>query len=91
MLYLSQASSTAQAARQLKQMSDRIQKGGSPFYHLKTSKQGKLTLYSALGQGQIHYFYQRGSSVVWLAVDPTVAKQSVAALLDQPEAVRSNE
>ena len=91
MLYLAQASSTAQAARQLKQMSDLIQRGGSPFYHLKTSKQGEITLYSALGQGQIHYFYQRDSSVVWLAVDAPVAKQAMAALLDQPVAVRSNE
>ena len=91
MLYLAQASSTDQAARQLKQMSDRIQRGGSPFYHLKTSKRGEITLYSALGQGQIHYFYQRDSSVVWLAVDAPVAKQAMAALLDQPVAVRSNE
>ena len=84
MLYLAQASSTARAARQLKQMSDRIQKGDSPFYHLKTSRQGEITLYSALGQGQIHYFYQRDSSVVWLAVDAPVAKQTLAALLQQP-------
>ena len=81
MLYLAQASSTAQAARQLKQMSDRIQRGDSPFYHLKTSRQGEITLYSALGQGQIHYFYQRDSSVLWLAVDARVAKRALAALL----------
>ena len=91
MLYLAQASSKDQAARQLKQMSDRIQKGGSPFYHLKTSKQGETTLYSALGQGQIHYFYQRDSNVVWLAVDAPIAKQTVAALLDQHETVRNDE
>lgn len=84
MLYLAQASSTAQAARQLKQMSNRIQKGDSPFYHLKTSRQGEITLYSALGQGQIHYFYQRDSSVLWLAVDAPVAKQALAALLKRP-------
>ena len=84
MLYLVQTSSADQAAGQLKQMSDRIQRGGSPFYHLKTAKQGKITLYSALGQGQIHYFYQRDSSVLWLAVDAPVAKQTLAALLQWP-------
>ena len=88
MLYLAQASSTAQAARQLKQMSDLIQRGGSPFYHLKTSRQGETTLYSALGQGQIHYFYQRDSSVVWLAVDAPVAKQTLADLLEWPKAAK---
>lgn len=84
MLYRAQAPSAAEAARQLKRMSDRIQGGDSAFYHLKTSKQGKITLYSALGQGQIHYFYQRDSSVLWLAVDAPVAKQTLAALLEQP-------
>ncbi|MBI3068610.1 MAG: hypothetical protein HYY79_06980 [Betaproteobacteria bacterium] len=88
MLYLAQASSTAQAARQLKQMSDRIRRGDSPFYHLKTSRRGEITLYSALGQGQIHYFYRRDSSVLWLAVDAPVAKQTLAALLTRPIAVK---
>lgn len=87
MLYLAQASSAAQADRQLKKMSDRIQSGDSPFYHLKTSRQGTITLYSALGQGQIHYFYRREASVLWLAVDAPVAKQTLAALLQQPQAV----
>jgi len=84
MLYLAQASSTAQAARQLKQMSDRIRRGDSPFYHLKTSKRGEITLYSALGQGQIHYFFQRDSRVLWLAVDAPVAKRTLGALLERP-------
>ncbi len=88
MLYLAQASSTAQAAGQLKQMSDRIERGESPFYHHKTSKQGEIALHSALGQGQIHYFYQRDSSVLWLAVDAPVAKQTLAALLTRPKAVK---
>jgi len=91
MLYVSRASSPAQAGRQLEQMSKRIESGGTPFYHLKASKQGIITLYSALGQGQVHYFYQRGSSVMWLAVDPPVAKQTLAALLEQAKAVKRNE
>lgn len=35
MLYPAQASSIAQAARQLQKMKDQIQGGGSPFYYLK--------------------------------------------------------
>ena len=88
MLYLAQASSTGQAGRQLERMSDRIKRGASPFYHLKTSRQGEITLYSALGQGQVHYFYQRDSSVVWLAVDAPVAQQTLAALLKTPGAAK---
>jgi len=84
MLYLTQASPAARAASQLKQMSDRIKGGSSPFHHLKESRQRNITVYSALRQGQIHYFYQRDSSVLWLAADAPVAKQTLAALLNSP-------
>jgi hypothetical protein len=36
-------------------------------------------VYSALGQGQRHYFYRRDENVLWLAVDERVADQSLAA------------
>jgi len=85
MLYLAQAASADEAERQLKRMGERIRRGGSPFYHLKTSKQGAITLYSVLGQGQIHYFYRRDSGVVWLAADATVAETALAALVEQPQ------
>jgi len=82
MLYLARAPSAAQAARQLGQMRNKIKKGGSSFYHLETSKKRGITLFSALGHGQIKYFYQLNTGVRWLAVDPPVAKQALAALLN---------
>jgi cytochrome c-type biogenesis protein CcmH len=84
MLYLAQASSTDDAARQLNQMSARIRRGDTPFNQLTKSRQGEITVYSALGQGQRHYFYRRDASVLWLAADAAVAKQSLAALVAQP-------
>ena len=48
------------------------------FTHLKAREQDGLTLYSALGLGQIHYFYRSGATIVWLAADPTVARQALA-------------
>jgi len=83
MLYLSRTSSSSQAARQLKQMGERIEKGDTPFYHLKASKQGGITVYSALGQGQIHYFYRQDSDVIWLAADAPIAKQALADLFNR--------
>lgn len=80
MLYLARASSPAQADRQLEQMSDRIRRGDTPFNDLATSRRGAIALYSASGQGQLHYFFRRGSNVLWLAVDAPVAKQTLAAL-----------
>ncbi len=83
MVYFAQASSAAEAGRQLNEMSARIRKGDTPFSQLTSSKQGKVTIYSALGQGQKHYFYRRDASVIWLAADEPVARQSLAALFAQ--------
>lgn len=82
-LYVSKASSSGQAASQVKRMVERIQQGNTPFYHLKASEQGETTVYSALGEGRIHYFYRKGSKVIWLAADPPVARQALADLLGQ--------
>lgn len=81
MLYATQASSTAEARRQLEQMSARIQRGATPFSDHKTSREGGITLHSALEQGQAHYFYRRDASVLWLAADAAVARQALSALL----------
>jgi hypothetical protein len=27
--------------------------------------------------GQAHYFFQKGSKVIWLAVDPTLAEEAI--------------
>lgn len=83
MVYFAQASSAAEAERQLSEMSARIRKGDTPFSQLASSKRGKVTVYSALGQGQKHYFYRRDASVLWLAVDEPIARQSLAALFTQ--------
>lgn len=83
MVYLARASSTDEAGRQLEQMRARIQRGDTPFSNLKTLKQGGMTLYSVLGQGQTHYFYRREADVLWLAVDAAAAKPSLAALAAQ--------
>jgi hypothetical protein len=91
MLYLAQAPSKAHAAGQVTQMIEGIRRGEGPFYHLREIRQGEVTLYSALGQGQVHYFYQRDADVLWLAVDAPAAKKALAALLganDAPQVVK---
>jgi hypothetical protein len=39
--------------------------------------------YSSLGMGQAHYFFQKGVKVIWLAVDPPLAKQAIRDLLGE--------
>lgn len=82
MLYISRASSGPQAKGQIKRMAERIRKGGTPFYHLKESALADgIDLYSAIGLGQVHYFYRTGNKVVWLAADPPVARSALSSLL----------
>ena len=84
-LYVSTAYVGPLARWQLSRMVRAIKRAQSsakgPFYHLKTGEEGGLTLYSALGLGQIHYFYRSGTAIVWLAVDLTVARAALADTL----------
>ena len=83
MLYVSKARSVDQAARQVQRMAERIKEGNTPFYHLKESQREGTTVYSVLGQDQIHYFYRRDATVIWLAVDPRVAREALVKVFDQ--------
>lgn len=81
MLYVSRASRSSMAGLQIERMAARIRKGDTPFYHLKSQEWNGSTVFSALGQGQIHYFYRQDADVTWIASDPAVAKEVVDQLL----------
>lgn len=85
MLYVSKASSAGEAVRQVERMTERIRQGNTPFYHLKASDWEGTTVYSALGQGQIHYFFRKGIRVIWLAVDAAEAKQTLDDLFNKDQ------
>ena len=34
-------------------------------------------VYLAVGMGQAHYFFQNGDKVIWLSVDPSLAKEAI--------------
>ncbi len=81
MLYVTQAYVDPIARWQLSRMVEGIERGASnaegAFFHLKTREHRGLTLYSAVGLGQIHYFYRSGATLVWLAADPVVARSAL--------------
>ena len=81
MLYVSRPSSPSMAGAQIEKMAAGITTGKTPFSHLKSSERDGTTVYSALGEGRIHYFYRRGADVIWLAADPAVAREVVNKLL----------
>jgi hypothetical protein len=82
MLYVTLAHAGPVARWQLSRMVERIRSGVSNvegrFTHLKAWEQDGLSIYSALGLGQVHYFYRTGATIVWLAADPSVARAAVA-------------
>lgn len=85
MLYVSRAYLGPLAHWQLTRMIEGIRKGASnaegQFTHLRVREQDGVTFYSALGLGQIHYFYRSGATMVWLAADPGVARQALGDTL----------
>lgn len=89
MLYVTRAWITPLAWWQFLRMVKGIEAGGANregrFTHLKAREQDGLTLYSALGLGQVHYFYRSDATIVWLAADPHVAR---AAMAETVRAVR---
>ena len=78
MLYVSQARDEKVAQRQVEQMTGRIRASNGPFTNLRESVRFGMTVYSTLGQGQVHYYFRRGAVVVWVAADPTIAQQALA-------------
>jgi hypothetical protein len=85
MLYVTRAWVTPLATWQISRMAEGIERGRANaegrFTHLRSREQDGVTLYSALGLGQVHYFYRSGATVVWLAADARVARQALADTL----------
>jgi len=78
MLYVSRARDENVARQQVAQMTARIRASNGPFTHLRESTRFGLTVFSTLGQGQVHYYFRRGAMVVWVAADPTIAQPALA-------------
>ena len=81
MLYVSRPARRSDAQARIAKMVAGIGAGKTPFFHLKSSERNGTTVYSALGEGQIHYFFSRDADVIWLAADPGVAKEAAEAVL----------
>ena len=47
------------------------------FWHFRQMMIEQRPVYLAVGMGQAHYFFQKGAKVIWLAVDPALAKEAI--------------
>jgi hypothetical protein len=81
MLYVSRPARRSDTRAQIDKMVAGIGAGKTPFFHLKSSERNGTTVYSALGEGQTHYFFSRDADVIWIAADPAVAREAVESVL----------
>ncbi|MFQ5595824.1 MAG: hypothetical protein ACE5HA_16885 [Anaerolineae bacterium] len=69
------------AERQVAVMTERIAEGRSPFTPVGADEREGVTVYALTGMGQRHYYFQRETRVVWLAVSPQFAEESLEELI----------
>jgi hypothetical protein len=62
-------------------MSRLISGGNGLFTHYHQLEIQGRRVAMCLGMGQVHYFFSRGSTLYWLAVDSRIAQETLAALL----------
>ncbi len=81
-VWLSQYDSEAKATEANKRMAQKIQAmEGKRFWHFRETSIRDIPVNLVMGQGQAHYFFQKGKKVIWLAVDPAEAETTVRDLI----------
>ncbi len=82
MLWISDYDAKAKAAEEVEKKARRIQtREGQEFRHFRMISIEEIPVYFVVGMGQAHYFYQTGNKVIWLAVDPQLAKETIRDLI----------
>jgi len=77
-VWVSEYEFEAEAQKEIGQMAQRIKaKGGKVFRHFRLISVEGVKVYFTVGMGQVHYFFQKGVKAIWLAVDPSEAKEAV--------------
>lgn len=74
-LYFSRFNTEDEASELLESMIEGMKRSGGAFGHFRRFTENDKPVYSVFGLGQIHYFYQTGRSLIWLAADPPVAQE----------------
>ena len=66
-VYVGEIADEDSASNLLEAMVSRIGAGNAIFKDLQRVRFEGQDLYSVFGQGQNHYFYQKGNKVIWIA------------------------
>jgi hypothetical protein len=77
-LWVSEHSSEREATEALEKMAHGMKQGKQKqFWHFRKIMLEQRPVYFAVGMGQANYFFQKGTKVIWLAVDPGLAKEAI--------------
>jgi hypothetical protein len=77
-LWVSEHSSERGATEAIEKMAQTMKQAKQQqFWHFRKMMIDQRPVYLAVGMGQAHYFFQKGAKVIWLAVDPSLAKEAI--------------
>ena len=76
-LWVSEHSSEREATEAIEKMAHGIKQGKQQFWHFRKMMIEQRPVYLAVGMGQAHYFFQNRAKVIWLSVDPSLAKEAI--------------
>ncbi len=80
-LWVSVSDSPESAGELITRMSLRISSGGTPFMMREMLNFNERDIYSLEGMGQLHFYFQSGNKVIWLAADEPIAEQALQEAL----------
>lgn len=81
-VWVSEYPSPDEAVKAIGKMAQRIElaKEG-PFWHFQIQEIEGMPVYFVVGMEQAHYFFQKGGKVIWLAIDGSLARETVRDLV----------
>jgi hypothetical protein len=80
LLWVGQAKDAASAQKMLDEMAQKIGPDNAMFKDMQALNISGSTLYSAVGQGQQHFFYAVNDKIVWLAANADLAPDALHSL-----------
>ena len=83
-VWVSEYNSKMEAAEANDRMAQKIKEmEGRAFWHFREISISGTPVNFVIGQGQFHYFFQKGIKVIWAAVDPPEARDTIRDLIEQ--------
>lgn len=81
-LWVSEYRSQDEAIKAIEKMAKGIKEGGGgDFWHFKEKRIDGIPVYFVIGSGQTHYFFQKEKKVIWLTIDPPLAREAIREVI----------